>query len=103
VDAAIEIDPEAVTRLCREYGVERLRIFGSAVAGGFDPELSDVDFIDDFVPDRADPFDDYFGLLESLTELLERKVDLVVGRSMRNPNFRESALRQARDVFITED
>ncbi|MGO0604485.1 nucleotidyltransferase family protein [Brevibacterium linens] len=96
---AIEIDSAAVARLCREYGVERLRIFGSAVAGNFDPESSDVDFIVDFLPDRANLFQDYFGLLEGLTELLERKVDLVVGRTMRNPYFRESALSSARDVY----
>ncbi|WP_210603461.1 nucleotidyltransferase family protein [Brevibacterium oceani] len=99
MESAIEIDADAVAELCREYGVARLRIFGSAVTGEFDPASSDVDFIVDFLPGRANLFQDYFGLLEGLTVLMGRRVDLVVGRSLRNPHFRESALRGARDVF----
>ena len=99
MDMAIHLDAEEIARICARRGVARLRVFGSVLTERFDPEESDVDFIVDFLSDRADPFDDCFGLLEDLTELLDRKVDLVVGRSLRNPYFRESALRGVRDVF----
>ncbi|WP_181274966.1 nucleotidyltransferase family protein [Brevibacterium oceani] len=100
MESAIEIDADAVAELCREYGVARLRIFGSAVTGEFDPASSDVDFIVDFLPEHTNLFSDYFGLREGLTDLLGRNVDLVVGRSMRNPYFKQSALSSARDVFV---
>ena len=99
MDVAIHFDAEELARICARHGVARLRVFGSALTERFDPDESDVDFIVDFLPDRADPFDDYFGLLEELTDLLERKVDLVDGRTMRNPYFRSSALEKARDVY----
>lgn len=36
---------EAITNLCREYGVTRLDLFGSAARGTFDPAASDLDFV----------------------------------------------------------
>lgn len=48
---------------------------------------------------KADPFDDYFGLRERLSEIVGRDVDLVVGRSMRNPYFRAAVLSSAHDVY----
>jgi len=36
---------DAIARVCREHGVERLEAFGSAADGRFDPARSDFDFI----------------------------------------------------------
>lgn len=36
----------------------------------FDPERSDIDFLVDFLPERGDVFDDYFGLREALAEIV---------------------------------
>ncbi|MGE3798660.1 MAG: nucleotidyltransferase domain-containing protein, partial [Thermomicrobiales bacterium] len=41
----VEKHLDEIIRLCEEYGVARLEIFGSAVSGEFDPERSDVDFL----------------------------------------------------------
>ncbi|HEV7919247.1 MAG TPA: nucleotidyltransferase domain-containing protein [Thermoanaerobaculia bacterium] len=35
---------EQIRRLCREYHVTKLTVFGSAAQGMFDPETSDLDF-----------------------------------------------------------
>ena len=93
------LDVDAIRRACEQYGVERLRLFGSALSGRFDPEYSDIDFLVDFLPGRDDPFDDYFGLREALTEIVGRDVDLVVVRAIRNPYFKASALSSAEDVY----
>jgi predicted nucleotidyltransferase len=42
--------------------------------------------------------DQYFGLLEDLSTLLRRPVDLVVERAIRNPYFLES-LRATRELL----
>lgn len=34
-----------IQKLCREYGVAKLEVFGSAVTDDFDPARSDVDFL----------------------------------------------------------
>jgi len=82
---------ERLHALCREFGVRRLELFGSASTGAFDPERSDLDFLVEFEPlpegRRADA---YFGLREGLIELYGRPVDLVMVRAVRNPYFLEN-------------
>lgn len=43
--ALIEQHKEAIRALCREFGVKRLELFGSAATDEFDPDRSDVDFL----------------------------------------------------------
>ena len=75
-----------LTNLCRKHRVRRLEVFGSAADGTFDPERSDIDFLVDFLPFKpGTAFDTYFGLLEDLKALFERKIDLVDPESIRNP------------------
>lgn len=99
MDAAIRFDSDEIGRICAEHGVSRLRLFGSALSDRFDPVTSDIDFVVDLFPGRQDMFSDYFGLLEDLTELMGREVDLVIGRSIKNPYFRKSVMASARDVY----
>lgn len=40
----------AIAEACRQFGVGRLEVFGSAVHGDFDAQRSDLDFIADFLP-----------------------------------------------------
>ena len=56
------LDLDAIGRACKRYGVERLRIFGSALTDHFDPEGSDIDFLVDFAPGNTNLFHDYFDL-----------------------------------------
>ncbi|MSR60493.1 MAG: hypothetical protein EXS05_23105 [Planctomycetaceae bacterium] len=78
-----------LVRLCRRYHVRRLDLFGSATRDGqFDESSSDLDFLVEFDPcDAMGPADQDFGLLEALTQLFAREVDLVTARSLRNPYF----------------
>lgn len=79
-----------ITRLCRQFHVQRLELFGSAAKGLLTSD-SDVDFLVEFSPlpegSRADA---YFGLLESLQSLLRRSVDLVMVKAVRNRYFLEA-------------
>jgi predicted nucleotidyltransferase len=97
--AGLLLDRDAIARVCRAHGVSRLRMFGSATTDRFDPERSDVDFLVEFAPGAADPFDDYFGLKEGLELLLGRSVDLVMVKAVRNPYFAASAASSAQDVY----
>ena len=80
--------------LCRKYGVKRLRLFGSAVRGGFDPRASDLDFLVEFRSyDTPTIADQWFGLQEDLESLLRCRVDLTSLRAAKNPYFLEAANR----------
>ncbi len=90
--ALIERNLEAIAALCREYGVLRLELFGSAATGEFDPESSDIDFLIEYPPDYdLGPWlTRYFELQERLETLLGRPVDLIMVGAPRNPYFIKS-------------
>jgi predicted nucleotidyltransferase len=97
--ALVESKREELGRLCRQFHVRRLEIFGSAASGAFHPATSDLDFLVEFadVP-GAGPADRYFGLLEALESLFGRHVDLAEPRAIDNPYFLE-AIRPVRQVI----
>jgi predicted nucleotidyltransferase len=88
----VEIDDkhiEEIKRLCEEHRVKHLSAFGS-VTTGFLRDDSDIDFVVDF--EENDPFryaDLYFQLKEKLEELLNRQVDLIEERAIRNRFFKK--------------
>lgn len=85
---------------CSRFGVERLSVFGSAVAGSFDDRSSDIDFLVSFRPEaRAKAFDNFFGLKERLEEICGRSVDLVTERSIKNPHLRREIERQSQPIY----
>ena len=84
----VENKIETLKELCAKYGVKRLELFGSATGEDFDLESSDLDFLVQFEPcSPSDHYEHYFGLLESLKNLYDRKIDLVEEDAMRNPYF----------------
>lgn len=84
----IEGKHEALVELCRKYSVLRLELFGSATGASFDAAESDLDFLVTFGPcTPGEHYERYFGFLESLEALFERRVDLVEAGAMRNPYF----------------
>ncbi|MBX3089814.1 MAG: nucleotidyltransferase domain-containing protein [Cryobacterium sp.] len=95
----VALDIEAIRRACDQYGVKRLRVFGSALSDRFDPETSDVDFLIDFLPNRENLFHDYFDLKSELEQILGRKVDLIMERSVKNPFFKATAFSEAQEVY----
>lgn len=84
--AHVETRRPAIAEVCRRFGVRRLDVFGSATAGGFDPQRSDVDVLVQFGSvGAADPMGEYFGLKTQLESVLGRPVDLLVDGAVRNP------------------
>lgn len=77
-----------INRLCRKFGIARFEVFGSAVSEDFGAE-SDIDFLIDFAEDGGNYFERYFDLKYELEKLFGRKVDLVVGKAIRNPYFKQ--------------
>lgn len=79
---------EQIVALCQQNQVARLELFGSATSERFDAETSDFDFLVEFAATSHNgAADRYFGLLEGLADLLERTVDLVDLKAVKNPYF----------------
>ncbi len=97
----IEEHLEEIRALCREFGVSRLELFGSAATDAFDPERSDVDFIVHY-PDDYDygPWLGRFQDLEqSLADALGRDVDLVMTSALRNRWFAGEAAKTRAVIY----
>ncbi|MBI5761379.1 MAG: nucleotidyltransferase domain-containing protein [Planctomycetales bacterium] len=77
--------------LCRRFHVQRLELFGSAVAEQrFNPDRSDLDFLVEFQPlEPGESAHSYFGLLIALEDLFNKQIDLVMPRAIRNRYFLE--------------
>lgn len=94
----------AIQALCREFGVSRLEIFGSAVTGEFDPQRSDVDFLATY-PEGYDfgPWGErYVRFADKLESILGRRVDIVMDRAFRrkkNPYFQDSVNASRKAIF----
>ncbi len=84
----VESKLDILKELCVKYAVMRLELFGSATSDEFNFSSSDLDFLVQFEEcSPSDHYERYFGLLESLEELFDRKIDLVEEGAMRNPYF----------------
>ena len=96
----IEENRDRISRLCQQFGVKRLEVFGSAATGAFNSARSDIDFVIDFEElENQSLFKRYFGLKEELEALFGRPVDLVMSDAMKNPFFIESVNRTRQPLY----
>ena len=97
----VDAKRDQIAALCRQFGVRRLEVFGSAARGSdFEPASSDIDFLVDFESDPATArFADWLDLKLALESLLGRPVDLVESRALRNPYVRADIERHKQAVY----
>ena len=88
-----------VGRLCRHLNIRRLDLFGSAAREDCTCE-SDVDVLVEFGDSGSGGlFNRYFDLKEGLEELFGRPVDVVIGRSVKNPYLKASIEKSRRNLY----
>lgn len=91
---------QEIERLCRDYAVTRLRLFGSGLRDDWDPATSDLDFLAEF--DRTQglsAFDQTLEFTLRLEAALGVKVDVVDWNAAKNPYFRKNAEQAAKVVY----
>ena len=100
---AIADKKEYLAELCRRYDVVRLEVFGSAARGvDFNPDTSDADILVEFDPNSdLRPLEQFFGLVDALSDALGRPVDLVESHEFRNPYLRASINESRELVYAT--
>ncbi len=98
--AVVQARLAEIQALCRELGVRRLDVFGSAVGESFDVDSSDIDVLVEFntSPD-FDYFGSYFALKEELERIFSRPVDVVSVTSVRNPYFLAEVMRSRESLY----
>ncbi|MCB0487974.1 MAG: nucleotidyltransferase domain-containing protein [Cyclobacteriaceae bacterium] len=86
----LETYKEQIQRLCENHKVKTLYSFGSVNTTRFTLD-SDVDLIVDF--ETNDPFeytDNYFDLKFELERILNRQIDLLESKAIKNPFLKEN-------------
>ena len=81
----IDFNIENLNKLCINYNVEKMYLFGSVLNSNFNKD-SDVDLLVKFKEiELAEYFDNYINFKEKLGELFGREVDLLEEQTLRNP------------------
>lgn len=81
---------DKIKALCGRHKVRKLFVFGSVLTDSF-KNSSDVDFLVDFSGvDLYDYADNYFDLKKALEDILNRHIDLLEDKAVKNPYLRQS-------------
>ena len=86
----LESFTDQIQGLCENHKVRTLYSFGSVNTGGFNMD-SDVDLLVEFaINDPIEYSDNYFDLKFELERILNRSIDLLENKAIKNPFLREN-------------
>ena len=95
----IENNLSEIQKLCLQFNVRKLEVFGSALTENFDHASSDIDFLVEFQQLQSGQYaNSYFGLLDAIKKVLGREVDLVMTKAIKNQYFLQK-INQNRKVL----
>jgi predicted nucleotidyltransferase len=88
-----------IKKLCSNHKVKNLYAFGSVLTNKFTNE-SDVDLVVDFDPiDISLYADNYFDFKFALQKILNRPIDLLEEKAIKNPYFRQNLNQQRQLIY----
>lgn len=86
----IDNNIEKIKAICDQHKVSKLFVFGSVLTNSY-KKYSDIDFVVDFKDiDIYNYADNYFDFKKSLEELLNREVDLLEEKAIKNPYLKKN-------------
>lgn len=88
-----------INSLCKIHKVKSLYAFGSVLTKDFN-ENSDIDLIVDFHPLNVLEYgDNYYELKFSLESILNRPIDLLEEKAIKNPYFKRNIMTQRQLIY----
>ena len=97
MNAQIDIPRDRLASFCKERGIRRLSVFGSALRDDFGPE-SDIDVLVDFEPERIPGLITLAGMELALCVIFQRKVDMRTAEDLSR-YFRQEVLDTAEVLY----
>ena len=95
----LEIHQKEINRICEKHHVEKLFVFGSILTEAFN-EASDIDLVVQFGKvELSEYFNNFMGFKEEMEALLDRKVDLIENKAVKNPIFRKILDRDMQNIY----
>ena len=98
MNAAVQLDQDALAAFCQKWRIHELSLFGSALREDFRPD-SDLDFLVSFEPDATWDLFDLVTMKDELKDQYGREVDLVEKEALRNPWRRYEILRTREVIY----
>ena len=82
---SVDEQQDEIAAACRQYGIERRFVFGSAIREDFRPGESDIDLLVEFGPiDVTKKFHVYLDAREAFRRIFNADVDLVMRGAVKN-------------------
>jgi len=95
----LKIYASDIARLCKTHKVKSLYVFGSALKDNFNKD-SDIDMIVDFENIAVEDYaNNYFNFKFALQDILDRPVDLLEEKAIKNPYFKKSINQQRQLLY----
>ena len=95
----IEQKSNIILELCKKHKVKSLYAFGSVLTDKFNDQ-SDVDLVVDFNQMPLKIYsDNYYDFKFSLEDMLNRQVDLLEYKAIRNPYFLENINKHKKLIY----
>jgi len=95
----LKISASDIARRCKTHNVKSLHVFGSALKDNFNKD-SDFDMIVDFENIAVEDYaDNYFDFKFALQDVLNRPVDLLEEKAIKNPYFKKSINHQRQLLY----
>lgn len=97
----LQVRLEEIRALCRAHKVKSLWVFGSVLSSNFSPN-SDVDFLyemDELHISEEERYFCFWGFYDALQALLNRPIDMVWKKGIRNPYFKEEVEETKRLIY----
>lgn len=96
----VPLDTESMVKLCNQFRVKELSLFGSVLRDDFDRSKSDIDVLVEFLPDS--PVESLLDLIKvklAFSDLLGYEVDLVEKRAL-SPYIMDDVLSSRRVIYV---
>ena len=95
----LKIYASEIARHCKTHKVKSLYVFGSALKDNFNKD-SDIDMSVDFENIAVEDYaDNYFNFKFALQDVLNRPVDLLEEKAIKNPYFKKSINHQRQLLY----
>lgn len=97
---SVDEQQDEIAAACRQYGIERLFVFGSAIREDFRPGESDIDLLVEFGPiDVTKKFHVYLDAREAFRRIFNADVDLVMRGAVKNKVIAEEIDRTKKLIY----
>ena len=94
----VEMPTAALEEFCRKWRIAEFALFGSVLRSDFRSD-SDIDVLVTFQPDEKWDLWDFVAMKDELAQILDRPVDLVEKRALRNALRRREILAHNEVIY----